>query len=1032
MKTLLLVTDIFPPDIGGPATFIDALAHAAVEHGVKVSVVCLTERRREDSDKERPFRVLRLLRHERRTFQIITALLEAEMRSHEAVLVNGLELMAAAAAHNAGKSYLLKIVGDYVWENARNNHLTNMPIDEFQQVTVRPEWLAEGLRNRQFYLRGADHIVVPSQYLARLVGGWGMSASKISVIYNGIDAASHAGCEPRPRANEPFTVGFCGRLVNWKGVDTLLEAARALPGVHVKIFGDGPERINLETLAGNFGLTERVFFTGTLAKAQLGEELGRCHALVLGSQYEGLSHTLLEAAAMGVARVASDCCGNPEVVTHGKDGLLVPFGNPEALIAALSALADDEALRLGLAREGLSTAARFPFADTVAQTLALLESRQVGSAQGHERRPIISSFGGTSYLAREADQFAVGEVFHEGEYDFIRSLNIPENPVIVDMGANIGLFSLYCFRQWPKAHVEAFEPCQDTFAVLAGNQGLNGSYDWHIHSLGGWSSDTTLRFVNAESSTSGRLDPELGQEEVSVIGLRTLLATYASQGLDILKVDIEGAEEAFLCEDPELLSNIQHLIVEIHPYRCDASHLESVLQAQFPHVYAIQGRRSSKPLLLASRREYPLSKHIPTQETQRQIAHGKPESGTGESMRITHVINLGEYPGFAPFSGAENHLFVLMRALVERGHYVEFAPIVYSDGPALRAKYSELEEAGIRVFPMDCSKMQGVDGERRSIELMRQFFVSRTNHIVHTHLDPADYIARVAARLAGCTMIMSSVHNNEPHYEQPHWRRQLQVLDHFNEKYIAISSSVRDCLVHIGVPPEKIEVIYYGLTLPEQVLSKTTARHRLGLSPEAFVVGYVGRLEPQKNLPLLLTAMRHLPDMECVLVGGGSQREELESLAMRMGLTNVRFAGYVPDAADLMPAFDIFCLPSLWEGLGLVLVEAMLRNVPVLGSRAGAIPDVLKNGEAGILFSQDSLQELVTSLKIMRSKRFVVNALAKKAKAYALARFNLAAMVDSTETLYRNMYQAWQGKYPIARAVSQNIMSTHDSNTSIV
>src|SRR5690606_1402073 len=144
-----------------------------------------------------------------------------------------------------------------------------------------------------------------------------------------------ASAPPAPRAGERLRALFVGRLTNWKGVDTLLLAVRDLPEVDLAIVGDGPERPALEALARQLGLGGRAAFLGRLGRAETRREMLRSHVLVLPSLYEGLSHTLLEAGAVGLPCIASRCGGNPEVIADGENGLLVPPEDPAALGAAL-------------------------------------------------------------------------------------------------------------------------------------------------------------------------------------------------------------------------------------------------------------------------------------------------------------------------------------------------------------------------------------------------------------------------------------------------------------------------------------------------------------------------------------------------------------------------------------------------------------------------------------------------------------------------------------------------------------------------
>lgn len=373
MRDVFLVTDIFPPDIGGPASFIDRLARVLAERGRSVTVACASDAASEASDADRPFRVKRIPRGSPVFRHRLYSLLALEMLRHRHVLANGFEFPVFKASRLARRPYTVKIVGDYAWEFARNRSLTALSIDEFQG---RPSGHAEVERMRERrgqYLRGAASVIVPSRYLRGLVVGWGVDPSKVKVILNGAPLGKYAGYAPRPRGDGPLEVAFVGRLANWKGVETLLLALRGLRNVRLSVIGDGPEWPLLCGLAVQLGLGGAVEFTGRLDSAAVRERLSRSHVLALTSSYEGLSHTLIEAAAMGLPCVASDCGGNPEVVRDGETGRLVPFGDAGAVAAALAELERDEALRLRMAARAREVSRDFDFARTVEETVALLE-----------------------------------------------------------------------------------------------------------------------------------------------------------------------------------------------------------------------------------------------------------------------------------------------------------------------------------------------------------------------------------------------------------------------------------------------------------------------------------------------------------------------------------------------------------------------------------------------------------------------------------------------------------------------------------
>lgn len=213
---------------------------------------------------------------------------------------------------------------------------------------------------------------------------------------------------------------------------------------------------------------------------------------------------------------------------------------------------------------------------------------------------------GLPFEARPIDWYAVQEIALEREYACVDFLLSPEaRPQVLDLGANIGMFSLYVFSKAPRATVYAYEPGTRTFEILQRNQRLNPQLDWHAVQAAVWNTDGDVRFCNREFSTSGRVDDSGGDERVRSVSLKTILSGLGDRPVDLVKIDIEGAEQEALCRHPECLEQIGSLLVEIHPQLCDESAVIKILKRGFPHVSTISGRRSAKPVLLATRASVP-------------------------------------------------------------------------------------------------------------------------------------------------------------------------------------------------------------------------------------------------------------------------------------------------------------------------------------------------------------------------------------------------------------------------------------------
>ena len=378
MARILLISNIFPPTIGGPAIFIDRLAAALSKRGHQVTVVCSGEGTiAPDYDAQRAFKVCRVSTANRYVYEVMIRLVLAwQLFRHRLILVNGLESYLGPIARVLRRRFILKIVGDAVWEQGRNWGVLTDEFDAFQQRSSIPARLAGLAASRQRYLALAKVIVTPGKWLADVVAGWGVERSRLLVIPNGVPLAPFANAQPQRRTAGDLDVVFVGRLTNWKGVETLMLALASLDGVHLTVIGEGPELPLLTALATQLKLGSRLSLVGKMEQTLLHQRLMAAHVLVLPSNYEGLSHTLLEAGAAGLARIASHIGGNAEAIQDQVDGLLVPYGNVEAWRAALARLRDDEELRLTLAQQALAQArAVYGFEQSVDAYADLLEAQ---------------------------------------------------------------------------------------------------------------------------------------------------------------------------------------------------------------------------------------------------------------------------------------------------------------------------------------------------------------------------------------------------------------------------------------------------------------------------------------------------------------------------------------------------------------------------------------------------------------------------------------------------------------------------------
>ena len=339
---VLVVTGIYPPDIGGPATHADDVRRSLSERGHQVTVLSLTDAPRSVHSEG----VVRFPRSWPWPVRAGASVgwLATRGRRYDVIYATGLGPIAVAGARLARRPSALKIVGDPAWERGVRRGLTARDFDEFQREAGGGLALRGMLAVRDWSVRHATAVLAPSPQLAALAGRWARR-NDVRVVPNGVRAP-----EPSDRqrsAGGPLQLVFVGRLVSHKHLELIIDAVRQSPATRLDVVGDGPELDTWRALAERSGLSGRVRFEGALGHDETLHRIGRADALVLASGYEGLPHVVLEALACGTPVVTTARHGLDAVLTDGVDSLLVD-DDATAFAAAFDRLAGDESLRLAL------------------------------------------------------------------------------------------------------------------------------------------------------------------------------------------------------------------------------------------------------------------------------------------------------------------------------------------------------------------------------------------------------------------------------------------------------------------------------------------------------------------------------------------------------------------------------------------------------------------------------------------------------------------------------------------------------------
>jgi glycosyltransferase involved in cell wall biosynthesis len=323
---ILVVSGIWPPDVGGPASHAPEVAAFLRQHGHEVEVVVTADA--EPAAEDYPVHwVSRSLPPGARHAATIR-LLAAQARRAEAVYTTGMLGRSSLGALLGRTPFVTKLTADPAYERARRWGLTAGSLDEFQR---RPAPSTLPLRlARDLDVRRAAHVVTPSAYLRELAVGWGVPESRVSLLPNPAPPLPELPTRDEARARFGFegpTLVFAGRLTAQKSLDLGIEAARRA-GVSLAVAGDGPDREALERLG--YGR-----FLGPLPRREVLELFLAGDASLLSSAWENFPHTVVEALAVGTPVIATRTGGVAEVLEDERNGLVVEPGDLDALTASI-------------------------------------------------------------------------------------------------------------------------------------------------------------------------------------------------------------------------------------------------------------------------------------------------------------------------------------------------------------------------------------------------------------------------------------------------------------------------------------------------------------------------------------------------------------------------------------------------------------------------------------------------------------------------------------------------------------------------
>ncbi|HEY4484378.1 MAG TPA: glycosyltransferase family 4 protein [Candidatus Paceibacterota bacterium] len=385
MKKILIVTGIFPPDIGGPASYAETVGQK-LSDDFKVSVVTYSSVRKFSEDKKFNFKITRVWKKLPWFLRHLTYFCKIFFKSkHNDIIfslstING-GIAGLMSAKFFKKKFFIRIVGDYAWQSAVLKRKTDLLIDDFQK-SKKSGWIRLLFWLQSFICRKADVIIVPSEYISELVRGWGVPKEKVEVVYNGSDfkPAELSKEDSRKKIGIAGNIILSyGRLVPWKGFRMLIKIMPKLLEINqffrLVIVGEGPELKTLQTMVKNMGLEKKVYLIGKQSKEQLAVYLAAADVFVLNTGYEGFSHEILEAMLAGVPVVTTCVGGNKEIIHQGKNGFMVKYNDEFNLIEAIKTVCQKPELQKMFTENGKETAKYFSVEKMLEKTVKLLRTQ---------------------------------------------------------------------------------------------------------------------------------------------------------------------------------------------------------------------------------------------------------------------------------------------------------------------------------------------------------------------------------------------------------------------------------------------------------------------------------------------------------------------------------------------------------------------------------------------------------------------------------------------------------------------------------
>lgn len=383
---ILIATGIYPPDIGGPATILKALAESLVFNDFSVKVITYSDDvNNNEAGEVKLYKISRqtnaILRYAKYFWQLwrlsdwtdIIYVTDTYSVGYFAFLIKKIK----------NKKYIVRFAGDSAWETSVSRGWTNDYIVNFQDKIYNRR-IERLKKKRKKILKNADRIIAVSNFMADLAFKIVKDKSRIRTIYNSVDFINEKSIsndlvekiKDKYGHSSKVIVTSC-RLTRWKGVDGIIrvlpELKKQIGKINFIVLGDGPELENLKALTSKLGVKDEVHFIGRVAEEETFIYFKAADLYILNSNYEGLSHALLNVMRCGAPIIATNVGGNPEVINNEYNGLLVSYNNQEEILNAMRKILQNKELGELYANHAREKLKKFSWEKNIDATVDLLK-----------------------------------------------------------------------------------------------------------------------------------------------------------------------------------------------------------------------------------------------------------------------------------------------------------------------------------------------------------------------------------------------------------------------------------------------------------------------------------------------------------------------------------------------------------------------------------------------------------------------------------------------------------------------------------